>query len=194
MARVLLRARSLVLAGFVVLGLVACGDEGARREVSDISVDLIGNSIKVSSFADPQVQGVHCYVSNFERGLIDRLAGVVGSAARSPFIDPRNASITCVQISPEIRIGRIDTSGKGEAILSESTSLIFRHIQVRRVYDSESASLLYVTVGTAVIEGSAKSSITAVPLTLAKLDCVPESQSVCDRATQLRAAASSIAP
>ena len=42
------------------------------EQVGEVGVDWIGNDIVVEAIHDPEVEGVTCHVSYFERGLIDR--------------------------------------------------------------------------------------------------------------------------
>jgi CreA protein len=88
----------------LALLLTAFHVETARaEEVGRIGVDWVGNDIIVEAVEDPQVAGVTCHVSYFERSLIDRLQ------KGNWFEDPSNSSIACRQTGP-IAIGDIDFS------------------------------------------------------------------------------------
>ncbi|MFH1796674.1 MAG: CreA family protein, partial [Pseudomonadota bacterium] len=58
------------LAAALFLGLAA--SPALAQEVGEVGVDWLGNDIIVEAFKDPQVDGVTCHVSYFDRGLIDR--------------------------------------------------------------------------------------------------------------------------
>ena len=126
-------------------------------EVGRIGVDFIGNDIIVESLPDPQVQGVTCHVAYFERSTLDRL--VQGNW----FEDPSNSSIACRQTGP-IVLGEIAKGPEGEEIFSEGRSLVFKTLKVTRIFDAASNSLIYVTHAQELTTGSAKMSISTVPL------------------------------
>lgn len=127
------------------------------QEVGRVGVDWVGNDIIVEAIQDPKVQGVTCHVSYFDRSLWDRLS------KGNWFEDPSNSSIACRQTGP-IRIGDIDRSPAGEEVFSASRSLIFKSLKVTRIYDAGNQVLIYLTHATEVTDGSAKMSISTVPL------------------------------
>lgn len=126
-------------------------------EVGDVSVDWLGGDIKIEAIEDPKVQGVTCHVAYFDRGLIDRLRN------GEMFSDPSNSSIACRQTGPII-IGDIDKDDGGESVFSKRTSLVWKSLKVTRVYDEERKTLIYLAHATEVQNGSAKMSISTVPL------------------------------
>lgn len=140
---------------FLALALSALPAQA--EEIGKVGVDMIGNDIIVEALADPQVQGVTCHVAYFERSTLDRL--VQGNW----FEDPSNSSIACRQTGP-ITLGDISTDPEGEEIFSQSRSLIFKSLRVTRIYDKKNNSLIYLAHATQVTEGSAKMSISTVPL------------------------------
>ena len=127
------------------------------EEVADVEVDWLGGDIKVEAIPDPKVQGVTCHVSYFDRGLIDRLRN------GQIFSDPSNNSIACRQTGPLV-IGDIDKGDDGEAVFKERTSLIWKSIKVTRVYDEKNQTLIYLSHASQVADGSAKMSLSTVPL------------------------------
>jgi len=127
------------------------------EQVGSIDVDWLGNDIIVEAFADPKVDGVTCHVAYFERGLIDRLQ------KGNWFEDPSNSSISCRQTGP-INIGDIARSEKGESVFSERRSIIWKSLKVKRILDSENQTLIYVAHARDVQNGSAKMSISTIPL------------------------------
>jgi CreA protein len=126
-------------------------------EVGRVGVDWTGNDIVVEAIPDPKVQGVTCHVAYFDRSVLDRLSN------GNWFEDPSNSSIACRQTGP-ITVGKIDTSEKGEEVFSRSTSLIFKSLNVTRIYDQKNQVLIYLTHANDLSQGSAKMSISTVPL------------------------------
>jgi CreA protein len=129
----------------------------AAEEVGSFTNDWSGNEIVVEAIEDPEVQGVTCHISHFERGLIDRLR------KGNWFEDPSNASIACRQTGP-IVIGDIERDEAGEEVFNERKSLVFKNLAVRRIYDEAHQTLVYVVYSREVVEGSAKMNISTVAL------------------------------
>lgn len=125
--------------------------------VGEVDVDWLGNDIIIEAIQDPEVKGVTCHVSYFERGIIDRLQ------KGNWFEDPSNSSIACRQTGP-IEIGNIDRSEEGESVFSQRTSLILKALKVTRIYDEANNTLIYLAHAREVQDGSAKMSISTVPL------------------------------
>lgn len=130
---------------------------GHAEEVGEIGVDWLGNDIIIEAVQDPDVEGVTCHVAYFERGLIDRLQ------KGNWFEDPSNSSIACRQTGP-IRVGDIDRDKDGEEIFKSRRSLIWKKLIVKRIYDESNNTLIYLSHSRQVQDGSAKMSISAVPL------------------------------
>ena len=126
-------------------------------EVGRVGVDWTGNDIIVDAVADPQVQGVTCHLAYFSRSVVDRLS------QGNWFEDPSNSAIECAQTGP-ITLGDISKSEDGEDVFSESRSLIFKSLRVKRIYDEKNQVLIYLTHATELTDGSAKMSISSVPL------------------------------
>ena len=127
------------------------------QEVGEVGVDWLGNDIIVDAVSDPEIQGVTCHVSYFERGLIDRFQ------KGDWFEDPSDSSISCRQTGP-VTIGEIDLSKDGEEIFSQGISLIWKQRVVNRIYDKANDTLIYLSHSRQVQDGSAKMSIATVPL------------------------------
>ncbi len=122
-----------------------------------VGVDWTGNDIVIEALADPKVPGVTCHLAFFSRSLIDRVS------QGNWFEDPSNASIACRQTGP-ITLGDIDRGADGEEVFREGRSLILKSLRVRRVYDAENNVLIYLAHARELVEGSAKMSISTVPL------------------------------
>ncbi len=129
----------------------------SAQQVGKIATDWTGNDIIVEAVPDPKVQGVTCHLTYFERGIIDRLR------QGNWFEDPSNSSIACRQTGP-IEIGDIETDPEGEEIFSERQSIIIKSLRVTRIYDEENQVLIYLAHANELTEGSAKMSISTVPL------------------------------
>ena len=141
------------------------------EQVGNVDVDWLGNDIIVEAaktgmlmsapiveaVADPKVKGVTCHLAYFERGLIDRLQ------KGNWFEDPSNSSISCRQTGP-IEIGDIERDDEGENVFSERRSIIFKTLRVKRIFDKENNTLIYISHSQQVQDGSAKMSMSTVPL------------------------------
>lgn len=143
---------ALLLAAFL---LTACG--GSENEIGEFKNDLAGNEIKVEALADPKVEGVTCHLTHFDRGFWDRMA------KGNWFENPSNASIACRQTGP-ITIGDIDLDKSGEEVFSQRMSLVFKSLAVRRIYDAQNQTLVYVVYSRRPIEGSAKMAVSTIAL------------------------------
>ena len=142
-------------AAILFLGLAA--SPALAQEVGEVGVDWLGNDIIVEAFKDPQVDGVTCHVSYFDRGLIDRLQ------KGNWFEDPSDSSIACRQTGP-ITIGEIDLGKGGEEVFNQGISLIWKQRVVNRIYDKTNDTLIYLSHSRQVQDGSAKMAISTVPL------------------------------
>ncbi|MBD8554798.1 CreA family protein [Rhizobium sp. CFBP 8762] len=144
----------------IAAGLIALAGSGYGAHadtVGKVGVDWVGNDIKIDAVTDPEVTGVTCHVSYFDRGVIDRLR------KGNWFEDPSNNAIACQQTGP-ITIGDINLSPKGEEVFRAGLSLIWKSLVVTRVYDKTNNTLIYLAHGREVTEGSAKMAISTVPL------------------------------
>ena len=127
------------------------------EEVGRVGVDWVGNDIIIEAIADPEVEGVTCHVAYFERSIIDRLSN------GNWFEDPSNASVDCRQTGP-IVIGDIDRGADGENVFKERQSIILKSLQVKRIFDEENNTLIYLAHAAELSQGSAKMSISTIPL------------------------------
>ena len=146
-------ARFAVIA-VAALALAACGN---RNEVGNVGVDWTGNDISVEAIADPDVDGVVCHLAFFNRSFIDRVS------QGNWFEDPSNNAISCQQTGP-ISIGDIDLGKGGEEVFKSGLSLIWKSLIVTRIYDKKNDTLIYLAHSRELTEGSAKMSISTVPL------------------------------
>lgn len=150
-------AATIVATAFIASS--ACAD---GRDIGAVSTvfKLIGpnHKIVVSAFDDPKIKGISCYVGRPRTGGIK---GAVGLAE-----DPSIASVSCVQTGPISFTGKIDTDENGEEVFDESRSIIFKSLNINRLYDKENGSLVYVVRTHRIIEGSPTTSLSVVaPMT-----------------------------
>lgn len=127
------------------------------QQVGEVGVDWLGNDIIVEAIKDPEVEGITCHVSYFDRGVIDRLQ------KGNWFENPSDTAISCRQTGP-ITIGEIDLGEEGEEVFKQGISLIWKEQVVNRIYDKKNETLIYLAHSRQVQDGSAKMSMTTVPL------------------------------
>ena len=109
--------------------------------------------VVVEAYDDPDVSGVTCYVSRARTGGIK---GTLGIAE-----DPTEASIACRQVGPIHFNGPVKQQSD---VFSASMSLIFKTLHVVRVADPKRNTLVYLTYSDRIATGSAKNSVSAVPM------------------------------
>ena len=141
----------------VFAALLICAGPVRAEEVGEVGVDWVGNDIMIEAIADPKVDGVTCHIAYFERGLFDRLS------KGNWFEDPSNASISCRQTGP-ITIGDIDRDEDGEDVFRTSRSIILKSLRVKRIFDEKNQTLIYLAHAAELTDGSAKLSMSTVPL------------------------------
>ena len=141
--------KKLLIALSIVGLLAGCSD----NEVGDVSLGLFTmKDIKISNLDDDKIPGITCHIASVEANL--------------SLADPSDSSISCRQtgeITPEM-IAQIDRSKSGEVLFKQSKSIFFKSMKVRRIYDAENQTLLYLSYTTKETEGSFKHSLSTVPL------------------------------
>ena len=145
--------RPVIAAGLMALSTLPA----AAETVGKVGVDWIGNDIYIDAVSDPEVTGVTCHVTYFDRSVIDRLK------KGNWFEDPSNNAISCQQTGP-ITIGDIELDREGEEVFKSGLSLIWKSLIVTRIYDKKNDTLIYLAHSRELTEGSAKMSISTVPL------------------------------
>lgn len=140
-------AMALVISG--TLSLTSCSD----NEVADVSLGIFTlKDIKLNSFVDPLVPGVTCHVASIEANL--------------SLSDPSDSEVSCRQtgeITPEM-IARIKKGKTGEVVFEKSKSVFLKTLKIRRIFDEESQTLMYLSYSTRETSGSFKHSLSTVPL------------------------------
>ena len=136
--------------GLLLLLMLAACD---KNEVGDVSLGVFTTKdIKLDAINDPVVTGVTCHVSSIEANL--------------DFSDPSDSSIACRQTGPitAAMIAQIDKSKNGEVLFSKSKSIFFKSMKIRRIFDAENQTLMYLSYATKETSGSFKHSLSTVPL------------------------------
>ena len=141
--------KKLALCLGLFLVLAGCG----KNEVGDISLGVFTTKdIKLNILVDPIVTGVTCHVASIEADL--------------SFSDPSDSSIACRQTGEitAAMIAAIDKSKSGDVVFKKSKSVFFKSMKIRRVFDEQSQTLMYVSYSTKETSGSFKHSLSTVPL------------------------------
>ena len=122
-------------------------------QVGNVSLGLLTlKDIKIERLEDPKISGVTCFLAHVE-GNFD-------------FVDPSNTSIACRQTG-EIsldQINSIDKSESGEVVFKSSQSIFFKTLKIRRLFDLEAKTLIYLSYSTTEIEEAFEHSLSTVPL------------------------------
>lgn len=137
----------------IVVLLVLASCTGEKGKVGQVSLGLLTTKdVKVQAFNDPKLPGVTCHISHVD----DDLA----------MADPSDMSIACRQTGPITaqELSEIDLSQNGEIVFTESKSVFFKRLKIRRILDSEHQVLLYLSYSTKEVDGSHKHSLSTVPL------------------------------
>lgn len=148
--------------GRIVIAVLLLVSFAVSEEIGsvDTSFVLLGanHKIVIEAFDDPKVAGVSCHLSRAKTGGVK---GPLGLAE-----DTADASIACrqtgvIHLSQEIQSKKSD----GERVFRESTSFLFKHMQVIRFYDPKRNTLVYLTYSDKLIDGSPKNAISTVQIT-----------------------------
>ncbi len=132
----------------ITAGLMGCSDDAAK-----VSLGLFTTKdVVVKAKQDPIVTGVTCHISHIEADL--------------DFSDPSDMSIACRQIGPITaeQLQQIDLSKDGEVVFKASKSILFKSLKVRRIYDADTQTLLYLSYSTKETSGSHHHALSSVPL------------------------------
>ncbi|PRO73346.1 hypothetical protein C6Y40_12070 [Alteromonas alba] len=141
--------KKLIIALTGVLLLTACD----RNEVGDVSLGLFTTKdIKIDMFTDPLIPGVTCHVASIEADL--------------SLADPSDSSIACRQTGEitAAMIAAIDKTKSGDVVFKKSKSVLFKNMKIRRIFDAQNQTLMYLAYSTKETSGSFKHSLSTVPL------------------------------
>ncbi len=150
-----------IIAGFLLITLLIVGCSKSN-EIGEVNTKFnwfsANDTIVVEAFDDPDIPGVSCVLSRAKTG---GMAGMVGVAE-----DTADGAIACVRTRAEIVVPEKILSGKanGDKIFKQSTSILFKSMQVVRNYDPERHIAAYLVYSDRIIEGSPNNSIAAVYL------------------------------
>lgn len=126
---------------------------GCSENVGDVSLGwFTTKDVKIEAVKDPKLNGVTCHISHVEGNL--------------DISDPSDMSIACRQTG-EItaqEIALIDKSKNGEVVFKESKSILFKSLKIRRIYDGDNQTLIYLSYSTKESSGSHHHSLSTVPL------------------------------
>ena len=111
------------------------------------------HKICVESFADRQVPGVTCHVSQAKTG------GVSGSFGLAQ--DPSQFSLACRQTGPIALPAKLP---KEAVVFAEDTSILFKETRVIRMWDAASNTLVYLAISRKLIDGAPANSISTGPV------------------------------
>jgi CreA protein len=149
-----MKSISLRIVPVVVTALLLPSAHGEEVASVNTNFRVMGSDrVVVEAYDDPIVQGVTCYVSRARTGGVK---GTLGIAE-----DPTEASIACRQVGALHFTGPVKQQAD---VFSVSMSLIFKSLHVVRVVDTKRNTLVYLTYSDRVVSGSAKNSVSAVPM------------------------------
>ena len=116
-----------------------------KRQIASITASglVFKDKLIVDAFADPKVEGVTLYVSDFERPVVERVQ-------KDFFSDPSQSGLACSRRAAPLKVGNVDTSAEGEDVVSEAKSLLFKTLRVKRIVDKEANALVYVSYSTRI--------------------------------------------
>lgn len=94
------------------------------REVGNMATSgfIFKDTLKISAFEDPKIEGITLYLADFERPITEKLA-------KDFFNDPSSSSLSCAQTGPVNTIDitkKISTDASGEEVFEESKNLFFK--------------------------------------------------------------------
>ncbi len=136
--------------------LACCAQYSYAEEIGSVNTNFRlprSDRVVVEAYDDPAVSGVTCYVSRARTG---GLKGTLGIAE-----DPTEASIACRQVGA---IHFSEPVPQQAVVFTEHMSLVFKTLHVVRIVDAKRNTLVYLTYSDRVMSGSAKNSVTAVPV------------------------------
>ncbi|MEW5301394.1 MAG: hypothetical protein WDW38_009609 [Sanguina aurantia] len=130
---------------------------------------IFKDTVEVTAFDDPEIDGITIYISDFKRSLADKLS-------KDFFSEPSQASVGCAVSGPVLIKNLRNVSGlEGQEVFSEKKGLNFfkdKTVRIRRVLDLERRNVLYISYSTrlssaadeGVTSGRYKTSVCALHL------------------------------
>jgi len=94
------------------------------REVGNMATSgfFFKDTLKISGFEDPKIDGITLYLADFERPINEKLA-------KDFFDDPSSSSLTCAQTGPIDRekiYKSVSLDPSGDEVFEESRNLFFK--------------------------------------------------------------------
>jgi CreA protein len=112
------------------------------------------DKVCVSSFEDPKVPGVACFISQARKGGWGQPLGLNE--------DPSNFSISFHQTGPiTIDLSKLP---KSEEAFTEKTSIFFKATRIYRMPDAKNGSVVYLAISSKIVNGSPANAVSAVPI------------------------------
>lgn len=144
----LIKLSALTIALPLATALSGCSDNTGEVSLGWFTT----KDVVVRDFQDPKIPGVTCHVASIEADL--------------SLADPSNSSIACRQTGAIYlaNLDDIDKSESGEMVFKQSKSVLFKSLKVRRIFDSDNQTLLYLSYSTKETQGSYKHSLSTVAL------------------------------
>lgn len=133
---------------FTLIGVSSCSDN-----VGKVSLGMFTTKdVVIEAKQDPIITGVTCHISHVEADL--------------DFSDPSDMSIACRQTGEinQAQLSKIDRSKNGQIVFKQSKSILFKSLKVRRIYDAEHKTLIYLSYSTKESSGSHHHSLSTVAL------------------------------
>jgi len=110
------------------------------------------DKVCVSSFEDPKVPGILCFISQARKGGWGQPLGLNE--------DPSNFSVSCQQVGPiTTDISKLPES---EEAFTEKTSIFFKATRIYRLPDRKHNSLVYLAISSKIVNGSPANAVSAV--------------------------------
>ena len=138
--------------------LVAMSTFATAEDLSCVSTtfNLLSPNDKVcvTSFDDPKVPGVTCYISQARTGGWGQPLGLNE--------DPSNFSVSCRQTGPiSVDLSKL---ADNEEAFTEKTSIFFKATRIYRIPDRKHSSLVYLAISSKIINGSPANAVSTVPV------------------------------
>ena len=135
------------------VAIIGASLSGCSDNVGKVSLGMFTTKdVVIEAKQDPIIKGVTCHISHVEADL--------------DFSDPSDMSIACRQTGEitEEQLSQIDRSKNGDIVFKQSKSILFKSLKVRRIYDAEHKTLIYLSYSTKESSGSHHHSLSTVAL------------------------------
>lgn len=129
------------------LALVSVSAFGQTTSIGKVSAHgmLFKDSINIEKFVDPQIAGVTCYVTYYDRSMTTE--------------DSTESDLVCIQT---VEVSFIPSNNM--SVYSASKNLFFKDTKVARFYDKVAGTLVYLSYSTSTDGENAQHSLSVVKL------------------------------